>query len=270
MLPAHAHFRGILAILLGLLFSTVPGTAPAQNLAKRLILKDGSYQLAAKYEIKGDRVRYYSAERGEWEEIPNSLIDWDATEKYEQGRLQGAPSPEALQLDKEFEAEQKAEDARSPQVSPGLRLSADGGIFLLDTFQNQPQLDELQQSGGELNRNTKSNILRAAINPLASAKQTIETNVGKKAISPASSNAVTSILVSRADKRIYVLQNGNIVAQGDANIKNPGKPIGSNVFVWRAAIPRARPGRAWASMPMRRMRPRRTARCCSASKARPT
>jgi hypothetical protein len=148
--------------------------AAAQSLAKRLILKDGSYQLAAKYEIKGDRVRYYSAERGEWEEIPKSLIDWDATEKYEQGRLQGAPSPEAVQLDKELEAERKAEEARSPQVAPGLRLPGEGGVFLLDTFQNQPQLDELQQSGGELNKNTKSNILRAAINPLASAKQTIE------------------------------------------------------------------------------------------------
>jgi hypothetical protein len=164
----------VLAAIFGIAaFLSLPD-ALAQNLAKRLILKDGSYQLAAKYEIKGDRVRYYSAERGEWEEVPKSLIDWDATEKYEQGLLQGAPSPEALRLDKEFEAEQKAEEARSPQVSPGLRLSSDGGIFLLDTFQNQPQLDELQQSGGELNRNTKSNILRSAINPLASAKQTIE------------------------------------------------------------------------------------------------
>ena len=160
-------------LLISLTFVGAP-RATAQNLAKRLILKDGSYQLAAKYEIKGDRVRYYSAERGEWEEIPKSLIDWDATDKYEQGRLQGAPSPEAVQLDKELEAEQKAEEARSPHVAPGLRLPEEGGVFLLDTFLNQPQLDELQQSGGELNQNTKKNILRAAINPLASAKQTIE------------------------------------------------------------------------------------------------
>jgi hypothetical protein len=146
----------------------------AQNQAKRLILKDGSYQLAAKYEIKGDRVRYYSAERGEWEEIPKSLIDWDATDAYEKGRLAGAPSPEAVELDKELDAEQKAEEARSPRVAPGLRLPQEGGVFLLDTYQNQPQLDEIEQSGGELHNNTKSNILRSTINPLASARQTIE------------------------------------------------------------------------------------------------
>jgi len=148
--------------------------ARAQTLARRLILKDGSYQSITKYEIHGERVRYFSAERGEWEDVPNSLVDWDATEKYEQGRLQGTPAPEAVQLDKELEAEQKAEEARSPHVAPGLRLPIDGGIFLLDTFENQPQLAELQQSGGEVNKNMKSNILRATINPLASAKQTIE------------------------------------------------------------------------------------------------
>lgn len=146
----------------------------AQSQAKRLILKDGSYQLASKYEIHGERVRYYSAERGEWEEVPKSLVDWDATEKYAQGALLNAPSEEAAKLDKELEAERQAEEAKSPQVAPGLRLPPEGGIYLLDTFQNQPQLDELQQAGGELNRNTKSNILRSAVNPLASAKQTVD------------------------------------------------------------------------------------------------
>ncbi len=79
----------------------------------------------------------------------------------------------------------------------------------------------------------------------SSAKETIETNVGKKAVSPASSAAVTSILVSRADKRIYVLQNGTIVAEGDANIKDPGKAIGSNVFVWQGGDPK---GSTWEGM----------------------
>ena len=147
---------------------------PAPTQARRLILKDGSYQSVTKYEIHGERVRYFSAERGEWEEVPKALIDWDATDKFEQGRLQGAPAPEAVELDKELEAERKAEQARSPEVAPGLRLPDEGGIFLLDTYENQPQLAELQQSGGDVDKNTKSNILRAVINPLAGAKQTIE------------------------------------------------------------------------------------------------
>jgi hypothetical protein len=146
----------------------------AQILAQRLILKDGSYQSITKYEIHGDRVRYFSAERGEWEEVPKSMVDWDATQKYEQGRLTGAPVPEAAELDKELEAERQAAEARTPQVAPGLRLSDEGGVFLFDTYQSQAQLAEIQQSGSDLNRNMKSNILRAAINPLAGARETIE------------------------------------------------------------------------------------------------
>jgi hypothetical protein len=53
-------------------------------------------------------------------------------------------------------------------------LPDEGGIFLLDTYQNEPQLAELQQSGGEVEKNTKSNILRSTINPLAGSKQIVE------------------------------------------------------------------------------------------------
>ncbi len=145
----------------------------AQTPGHRLILKDGSYQSITKYEIKGDRVRYFSAERGEWEEVPKELVDWDATKKYEDRILTTAPAPEAAELDKELAAEKQAADARSPQVAPGLRLPDDNGVYLLDSFQGQPQLDPIEQSGSDLN-SPKSNILRSAINPLAGAKQSVE------------------------------------------------------------------------------------------------
>ncbi len=147
--------------------------ASAQDLARRLILKDGSYQLVTKYEIKGDRVRYKSAERDEWEELPSSLVDWPATEKYEKDRAASA-IPEAATVDKETDADRAAELSHLPQVAPGLRLPDDSGVFLLDNFQGQPQLVEMQQSEGDVNQNSKANILRGALNPAASPKQTVE------------------------------------------------------------------------------------------------
>jgi hypothetical protein len=170
------QFHHILITLLAgtMLLPPVATPTHAQQLARRLILKDGSYQLATKWEVKGERVRYLSAERNEWEEVPNSLVDWAATDQYEKDRAAGKPSPEAVALDKELEAERQADEARSPHVAPGLRLPDDGGVILLDTFQSQPQLVELQQNSGELNKNMKGNILRATINPVASAKQIIE------------------------------------------------------------------------------------------------
>ena len=146
----------------------------AQATAKRLILKDGSYQLATSWEVKGDRVRYFSAERGEWEEIPNEMVDWDATNQYEKERFAGKTSPRATELDKELEAERQEEELRSPHVAPGLRLPPEGGVYALDTYLNQPELVSLDQTSGEINRHVAHNVLRSAVNPVAGSKHTIE------------------------------------------------------------------------------------------------
>src|SRR5438067_9957782 len=147
--------------------------ALAQQRARRLILKDGSYQPVTKWEIKGERVRYYSAERLEWEELPKSMVDWAATEKYNHELASGEAASSA-KLSKEDEAERQARAARTPAVAPGLKLPDTGGVYLLDQFQNRPELAELVQSGGEIHKNMGRNILRAAINPIATSTQSIE------------------------------------------------------------------------------------------------
>jgi hypothetical protein len=157
--------------LVGLWIGTLPAHADA---TKRLILKDGSYQIVTQWEIQGDRVHYYSAERDEWEDVPNTMVDWDATNQFEKDRQAQKNSPEAKALDKELEEERKEEEAKSPTVAPGLRLPAEGGVYALDTYLSEPQLLPLDQSTGQINKNTKKNILRAAMNPVSSSKMTIE------------------------------------------------------------------------------------------------
>ena len=162
-----------LACSLAVVSSWLVAPLLAQDAAQRLILKDGSYQLVTKYEMKGDRVRYFSSEREEWEELPTSLVDWPATEKFEKDRAAGAAAPEAVALDKEAEHQRELEEATLPLVAPGLRLPESTGVFLLETYQGQPQILEIQQVSGDLNHNVKGNIFRTAI-PLAGMKATVE------------------------------------------------------------------------------------------------
>jgi hypothetical protein len=48
---------------------------------KKLVMKDGTFLMVREYKVEGDRVRYYSMEEQQWEEMPETLVDWDATKK---------------------------------------------------------------------------------------------------------------------------------------------------------------------------------------------
>jgi hypothetical protein len=170
--------RPVLHLVLILALAAMPSFAQARS--KRLILKDGSYQIATKWEVKADRVRYYSAERYMWEELPTSMVDWPATEKFEKdqasGRVkasdQGQPDP----IIDEAEPE-------PPTVAPGLQLPDASGIYLLDRYQGQPRLVEVVQNGSEINQQRAKNILRAVINPIPSGgTRTVELKGLKAAV----------------------------------------------------------------------------------------
>jgi hypothetical protein len=163
-----------LFVACALLVLAIPTNCPAQGPTKRLMLKDGSYQIVTKWEVQGDRVHYFSAERNEWEDVPNSMVDWDATRKYEDDRATGRMSPEAQRLEKELQEERQEEEAKSPHVAPGLRLPPEGGVFALDTYLGEPQLLPLDQTGADVNRHTGHNVLRSVMNPVSGAKHTIE------------------------------------------------------------------------------------------------
>jgi hypothetical protein len=146
----------------------------------RLILKDGSYQIVKQYQVAGDRVRYLSAERGEWEELPAALVDWEATRKWD--RDHAAPQPETDQvspamkeaeaIDKEESAERTEQTARMPEVAKELNLPDEDGVFALDTFHGTPELVELKTS--ELNMRTKNRHGVSTLNPQSLARANLE------------------------------------------------------------------------------------------------
>jgi hypothetical protein len=154
-----------------------PGV-PGMGKNHRLILKDGSYQLVRDYQIVGDRVRYLSQERGDWEELPTALVDWDATRKWEKDHadlVQEDASPgmkEAEDVDKEESQERNDQNARMPVVAEGLELPDENSVFVLDTYQGTPELVELISS--DLSMNAKNRKGVAVLNPLATQKANLE------------------------------------------------------------------------------------------------
>jgi len=141
--------------------------------AKRLILTDGNYQVATEWQKVGDRLRYFSAERGEWEELPVALVDWKATDEWNAERSK-IPTEELKQVTPEEVAARKEEMLNTPQVAPGLRLPAEGGIFMMEEAAGKSLLSKLQPNKIQVDDNIGKNILKRSINPISSQTQTIE------------------------------------------------------------------------------------------------
>ncbi len=98
---------------------------------QKLFLKDGTYQLVSSYEVNGDRVRYYSVERSEWEEIPLSLVDLEATKRAqeEEKSVQKKQLEEGHEIGKE--RFYKPPDTGF-EVAPGIHLPNEEGVFAFD------------------------------------------------------------------------------------------------------------------------------------------
>jgi len=131
-----------------------PGAAPAAGdtqapagrpRGKKLVLTDGSFQLVREYRVQGDRVRYYSLDTSQWEELPTSMVDWDATKKI---------AAEETERDAALLAKvHKTESARaatpldidaSLEVAPGLFLPDGEHLWVFDgnkTLQELPQAE---------------------------------------------------------------------------------------------------------------------------------
>jgi hypothetical protein len=137
------------------------------------MLKDGSFQLVREYQRNGERVRYFSAERGAWEEIPATMVDWDATAKAEAA---GAKEQEALLKEVHRQVEAQRIDPpmdvdASLTIAPGTYLPTGEGMFVLEGKSVTP----LNQVGAELHTDKKQRLKQVLSPvPIIPSKRNVE------------------------------------------------------------------------------------------------
>ena len=130
---------------------------------KKLVLKDGNFQLVREYERKGERVRYFSLERGDWEEIPAAMVDWDATTK-----AQGDSDKASEALLGKIHAQEEATKIEtvldvdaSLQVAPGVFLPPGEGMFAIEGKSVTP----IAQVGSQV-KTDKKTFLKQVLSPI--------------------------------------------------------------------------------------------------------
>jgi hypothetical protein len=124
----------------------------------KLYLKDGSYQLVKAFQVQGNRVRYYSLERDDWEEIPKSLVDFSATRR---GEAQEKASQRKILEQAQRIEHQRFDSLPSAgyQIKPGIGLPTAEGVYLFDGSVVWP----LVQSTAQVERDKKRLALSLAL-----------------------------------------------------------------------------------------------------------
>jgi len=147
------RFLGLLLVLAANLF--------AFNF--KLYLKDGDFHVVREYKVEGERVRYYSVERGDWEEIPLDMLDLKRTES------ENAAREAKVEEDSKIIA---AEDkARKDQAREVMKIPQDPGAYMIEN--DKLRIFQLAESKVHTNKGRTVWKVLSPI-PLVSGKATVE------------------------------------------------------------------------------------------------
>jgi hypothetical protein len=136
----------------------------------KLYLKDGGYHLVREYKVEGDRVRFYSVERSDWEEMPVDLVDVKKTEnELKQRRETLAEESKIIAAEEKLERELLAQASKVP---------VDPGVYLIDGN----DLKTLKAAESKVRTNKGRSVLKVlAPIPIVTGKATLEIDGEKSA-----------------------------------------------------------------------------------------
>jgi len=141
-------------------------TTLAANL--KLYMKDGTFHIAREYRIENDRVKFYSVERSQWEEIPKELVDLTRT------NAESAQKTAALAEEtKIITEEDKAVRALQDEI---VKIPQDPGVYALEGATiKDARLNILKLAESKIHTNKGRSVLKAvAPIPIVSGKATVE------------------------------------------------------------------------------------------------
>jgi hypothetical protein len=95
----------------------------------KLYLTDGTYHLVREYQVLSDRVRFYTVERGEWEEVPLDMVDLKRT------RAEVADREETVKNEEKVIGEENAAEAEVRKEAS--KIPQGVGVYWIDGTQTK-------------------------------------------------------------------------------------------------------------------------------------
>jgi hypothetical protein len=168
--------------------------AGAMGANVKLYMKDGSSHLVREYEKQADRVRYYSVERGDWEEVPLELVDLKRTEAEVQKHETALKEDAAAQ-----DAEDKALRAQRREVE---QIPMETGVFWVQ----DDKVKVLKQAEMKIVNNRRRSVLKAMSPiPIVAGKSTVELD-GLKSAMPIQNDRPEFYIRLNAEERFGIVR----------------------------------------------------------------
>jgi len=162
----------------------------------KLYMKDGSYQLVREYQVQNDRVRFYSTDRDEWEEVPAALVDVEKTKNEIQQRQDSAREDAAA-----VDAEEKAEREARREVEA---IPVENGVYLIEG----DKLIPVKVGESKIVSNKGRTVLKVLSPiPMVSGKATLELD-GPHATQGTANRTPEFYIRLSADERFGILRMG--------------------------------------------------------------
>ncbi len=130
----------------------------------KLYLKDGNFHVVREFKVQEERIRYYSIERADWEEIPAALVDLKRTETEK-----SAHAALVAEESKIVEDEEKAIRAEKAEIR---KIPQDPGAYMVD---DSGKLRIFPLAESKVHNAKGRNVLKAMSPiPLVTGKATLE------------------------------------------------------------------------------------------------
>jgi hypothetical protein len=129
----------------------------------KLYMKDGSYHIVREYQVRPDRVHFYSVERGDWEDVPLDLVDLKRTES-EAAEREARLAEDAKVMAQEEKAERDLAKEKN-------HIPQDPGAYWL--LGNEVQVMKLAESSINTNKG-RAILKKLSPLPVFNGKATLE------------------------------------------------------------------------------------------------
>jgi hypothetical protein len=195
--------------------------SPTLPRGKKLMLKDGGFQLVREYDLQGDRVRYYSLDTQQWEEMPATLVDWDATKRIATEEAQrDADALAKVHAQEEARRAEPLDVDASLEVAPGVFLPPGENLFVSDG-KSAIALSQAQITS----KLAKGRLLAEVLVPVVSTRYTISIQGGHAKFRVKDSQP--EFYIRTADAREPVMELIQAKVHGDSRqIENLDKLFG--------------------------------------------